>query len=769
VRKGVRAVVAVSSLFPLTASILSAMLALLSALVPGRRGLAILYFILFNVATATWTLTYFVQLNWGRYADPALAPWGVRLDSLLLVLIAFSVSAAPTYWFLFAAAESHRTYWLSGPGLALAHVPMLYTVIVGLTNPWHHLFLRLDSAGRLAAGPLAIPYYLITFGFVGAGTWLLIRHSLTAGTAQGRRQALVLGLAPFVLLAGAGEYALRLASGASRPFNPLPGLFAVLSLILAYEIVRTGLADIVPLSTLSSIMENTDAPLAYLDLDFAFVSVNSAFARRSGHVEAELFGKQYFALFPDPSLRPIFEAVKRTGEPAERKADQTMLRDRAERDLSYWNWSLSAVKDGRGGIEGFVLSLVDVTDEVVERDLRVALDEVAESLHVGFVSDETLCRAVSTVSARLGCESSAIVLQSDDGLRMAQRCERDTVRWEPFDADVYQHVALAMRGQTPVVFEDASADDRVSPSLMAALGVRAGIVAPLLFEREAVGALAFTVRSGPRRFSRVQVDFVQTFASAVTAAVENRRVYEGERRIAETLQESMLSMPEAVDGIDFAHRYRSATETARVGGDFYDLFELEDGRIAVLIGDIAGHGIEAAVATSLVKNTIRAHALDNATPTQIMERTNEIVRRQMEPGQFATACLTVLDRRTGSVSYCNAGHPPTLVKTAGGPVVTLSEHSTILGIVPDVHYPEAKARLAHGDVLVLYTDGVIEARRDGGMFGEERLVGLLAEGPADEPADVVDRIYADVMSYSRNELSDDVALLALRLAEPAGT
>jgi PAS domain S-box-containing protein len=762
-------VVAVSSLFPLAAAILSAMLALLAALVPGRRGLAILFFILFNAATAVWTLTYFAQLNWGRYADPALAPWGTTLDSVLLLLTALSVAATPTYWFLFAASESHRTFWLTGRGLVLAYVPMLYTIVVGLTNPWHHQFLRLDAGGRLAAGPLAIPYYLLTYGFVGAGTWLLVRHSLAAGTAQGRRQALVLGLAPLLLLIGGGEYALRLASGATRPLNPLPGLFAVLSLMLAYEIVRTGLAEIVPLSTLSSIMENTDAPLAYLDLDFAFVSVNSAFAQRSGHVQAELFGKRYFAVFPDPSHRPIFEAVKRTGEPAGRKADPTMLGDRSEQAASYWNWSLSPVKDPRGQIEGFVLSLVDVTDEVVQRDLGTALDEISASLHSGFVSDDTLCEAVAEMGGRLGGEHATIVVRTQDGQRMTQRCERGAVHWEPFDPDVYQHITLAMRRKTPVALEDASADDRVSPSLMRTLGVRAAIAVPLLAEHEAIGALAFTVESGPRRFSRVQLDFAQRFAYAVTAAVENRRVYEGERRIAETLQESMLSMPETVPGIDFAHRYRSATQAARVGGDFYDLFEIEDGRIVVLIGDIAGHGIEAAVATSMVKNTIRAHALDHASTTQIMERTNEIVRLQMEPGHFATACLSVLDPRTGNLSYCNAGHPPTLVKTARGPVVALTEHATVLGVVPDVHYPEGKTRMRPGDVLVMYTDGVIEARRDGGLFGEERLVELLTEAPAAEPARVVDRIYADVVSYARNELSDDVALLALRLAEPSGT
>ncbi|HEY3318120.1 MAG TPA: SpoIIE family protein phosphatase [Coriobacteriia bacterium] len=758
------------SLLPLAAGILAAMLAAMAALVPLRRTPAILFFTLFNVATAVWTLTYFVQINWGHFADPALAPWG-RPDSLLLVFTALSVSAAPTYWFLFAAADSHLRFWLSRPGLVLAHVPLAYTIVVGLTNPWTHLFLTTNAEGKLVPGPLAVPYYALTYGFVVAGTWLLVRHALASGTTAGRRQALMLALAPLVLLTGGVLYAYRMAIGAPLRVNPTPGLFAVLSLALAYQIVRSGLASIVPLSTLSSIMENTDAPLAYLDADFHFVSVNSAFLERSGHIEAELVGRNYFALFPDPSHRLTFDAVKRTGVPTERKADPTMLRDRSGRDVSYWNWSLSPVKrDGRGEIEGFVLSLVDVTDEVLARDLSNALDTLSVSLHAGFASDSTLCDTVSEASERLGCETATMVLRNEHGWRMMQGCGRTEVHWEPFDADVYQHIALALHRARTATIEDASADDRVTPSLMRTLGVRAALVVPLLFEKGAVGAVAFVDGSRPRHFGRVQMDFAQRFASIVTAVMENRRVYEGERRIAETLQESMLSMPQSVAGIDFAHCYRSATEAARVGGDFYDLFDLEDGRIAVLIGDIAGHGIEAAVATSLVKNTIRAHALDDSSPAEVMGRTNEIVRRQMEPGLFATACFSVLDRATGRLSYCNAGHPPTLIKTGAGEVIELTEHSTVLGVLPDIVYPQGEARLAPDDVLVLYTDGVIEARGRGGkQFGEDRLVELLAEEPAHEPIRVVDRIYDDVMSFTGNELSDDMALLAVRLDGTAGS
>src|SRR3990172_6829386 len=143
----------------------------------------------------------------------------------------------------------------------------------------------------------------------------------------------------------------------------------------------------------------------------------------------------------------------------------------------------------------------------------------------------------------------------------------------------------------------------------------------LLVRGEVIGILGFTYDTG-RQFTEAELDFVPKLATSVSLAIENARLYAAERKVAETLQEAFLNMPRQIAGLEFGHIYRSATETARVGGDFYDLFELEPDRVGVLIGDVAGKGLEAAALTSVIKSTVKAYAFENFFPASILAKTN---------------------------------------------------------------------------------------------------------------------------------------------------
>jgi serine phosphatase RsbU (regulator of sigma subunit) len=261
--------------------------------------------------------------------------------------------------------------------------------------------------------------------------------------------------------------------------------------------------------------------------------------------------------------------------------------------------------------------------------------------------------------------------------------------------------------------------------------------------------------------------------STVSLAIDNARLYEEERSVADSLQSAILMLPDCVPGIDFAHAYHSATEAARVGGDFYDIFELERDRIGITIGDISGHGIDAAVLTSLIKNGIRVEATqEDRPPGEVVASANRLLLENSPSEIFATVFYGVLDRGDGTLLYCNAGHTTGCVLTSAGEEKRrLEANSPLAGALPGQTFSLSTARLDPGDLLFLYTDGLTEARRDGEFFGEERLFSVLASANAPTAAETVESVMAEVMSFAGDKLRDDLAILCVRLPaeEPVGS
>ena len=255
------------------------------------------------------------------------------------------------------------------------------------------------------------------------------------------------------------------------------------------------------------------------------------------------------------------------------------------------------------------------------------------------------------------------------------------------------------------------------------------------------------------------------FTNQAASAIRNAERYEAERNIADILQETLLTMPEKIEGIDLGYLYHSATEAARVGGDFYDLFELKHGKIGILIGDVSGKGIEATALTTVVKNTIKAHSYEDGTPARVMSKTNDLLVRVSAPGNFVTVFFGILETATGKLSYCSAGHSPAMIKRGSGGVELLEKHSPVIGAFSGMHYRSSRVALAKGDILVLYTDGVIEARCDGELYGEERLVKLVGSLEPIAAREMPQAIFSDVKACSHDKLSDDIAILSLSLKD----
>lgn len=260
-----------------------------------------------------------------------------------------------------------------------------------------------------------------------------------------------------------------------------------------------------------------------------------------------------------------------------------------------------------------------------------------------------------------------------------------------------------------------------------------------------------------------EIGLLTAFGNEVSTVLENAQLYENERVVADTLQQALLTLPERVHGVSFAHLYHSATQTARVGGDFYDLFEIGNGCVGIVIGDVAGKGLDAAVMTSLVKNTVRAHAEEpGKSPARVVALTNELMVKESRSDSFVTLCVGYLDSSDGTFAYCNAGHTTALLLRNDGSVQRLGSTSPLVGAFPGLSFEHALTRLALNETVLLYTDGLTEARRDRDLFGEKRLVQLLTDLDSTDPGKIVERALDAVLRFTGGELSDDLAILAVR-------
>jgi len=260
-------------------------------------------------------------------------------------------------------------------------------------------------------------------------------------------------------------------------------------------------------------------------------------------------------------------------------------------------------------------------------------------------------------------------------------------------------------------------------------------------------------------------EVVGVFAAArdITALKE----LEEQRNIASVLQAALLDIPREMPGLRFGHLYLSATQGARVGGDFYDVFRVKGNRVVVLIGDVSGHGVEAARIATLVKDVVHAFSHESPRPRLVLRRANDLLLERQTPG-FITLFLGVLDPGTETLTYCSAGHPNALLRSDGGAITSLKAASAPLGVFASYTWEESRVRLGRDHLLFLYTDGAMEARRGPDFFGQERLAQALGRWTDLSPEHVPEAMLEEVLAFSGGQLRDDVALLALQLDRTPG-
>lgn len=349
-----------------------------------------------------------------------------------------------------------------------------------------------------------------------------------------------------------------------------------------------------------------------------------------------------------------------------------------------------------------------------------------------------------------------------------------------------------LRSGQPLRVDDVAGDSRFYGGVdeRSGLVTRNLICAPLRSRGGVIGVLQVLNCRDRATFDDSDLRFLDALAGSVAVAIENagfhaqlqaqvaqleRAVHEHneliairrELDVAREIQESILprrfpAFPERAE-IDL---FATMVPAKEVGGDFYDFFFVDDDRVALVVGDVSGKGVPAALFMAVSRTLVKSVALEGVAPSACLARVNRLLCGDNEAEMFVSIFYALLDLRDGAVAYANGGHNrPFVVRGNGASEMLPSTNGTVLGVLDDLDYSEATTRLAPGESLFLYTDGVTEAFDvSGRMFGEDRLAQALA-ARANASAEVcVQGVVADVARFAGDApQSDDVTALAVVL------
>jgi PAS domain S-box-containing protein len=468
------------------------------------------------------------------------------------------------------------------------------------------------------------------------------------------------------------------------------------------------------------------------------------------------------ALDPDqePEVRERWRQSLRSGEPF---AAECRLREGASGRYRWFLVNAVPVRGRRDEVVAWIGTCTDVDAQKRLEEREAFLARAGERLGASLDVTATVAAMKNLLIPRFA-ERTWVALLDDDGRYVLTGLgstdlgdELDARRWlgAPIQSALHDPVAAIVAGGDPVVLEQP---DLFPDPWARDVAANAAMVVPLVNGDLAIGVLVMARTSG-RAYDAGDVGLVREFARRAALSLEHARLYERERTTADALQRAMLpSQLPLLDGVKFSASYSAASESQRVGGDFYDAFELPDGRVALTIGDVTGHGLEAAVIMGEIRQALRAASFESADPSAILDRASRLL---IASGRtvFVTAIFGVLDPVTGRFAYATAGHPPPLLDD-GYELRKLSSSGLPIGLRDDEGVDFA-IRLRAPCTLVMFTDGLMEFARD--LDDGERRIEDAIRTLAREH---IDHLAAALMKavLGEDEPTDDIAILTVTIA-----
>jgi phosphoserine phosphatase RsbU/P len=418
--------------------------------------------------------------------------------------------------------------------------------------------------------------------------------------------------------------------------------------------------------------------------------------------------------------------------------------------------------------------VLGAVERVVERwfskdrmDVQNALKHLSHDILTTLDSRSLREKIIRTLQETLSLDAVELLHASGEGLFMPFGSDGRTV----FRSNE-EWIRLLRESDGPVGFDQLSMELKDEKSLARLRRLNAFLLVPLVVRDRLAGILILGEKTTGTRFTTEDMSMLSALSGQIAIAMENARLYnetlekqriEEDLRLAQEIQKNLL--PRSTPQGD---RYELAgfnLPSREVGGDYYDFIQLGNGRIGIVIGDISGKGVPAAILMSNLQATFRISALHAGNSAEAMHLVNNQIVQTTSVEKFATLFYGVFDARDRSFEYTNAGHNYPVLRHRGGDRIFLSEGGLVVGVLKDTAYRATRIRLEPGDVLVFYTDGVTEARdgRDE-EFGEQRLVNAISSN-CEKPAEaLLETILDSVSEYSGDNLqSDDLTLVVMKV------
>lgn len=426
---------------------------------------------------------------------------------------------------------------------------------------------------------------------------------------------------------------------------------------------------------------------------------------------------------------------------------------------------------------------ISITNRKLYDRLKSRVEELSSLYEISQLAtskrhqNDLLNYSLSIVARVMGCSRCSILLHdaAEDILKVeaAIGIEKETMKSirVGMENDISARVFRTMKF---ILSEDIDRDPRFGRNKRFRYTSRSFVTVPMRTKEKMIGVLNVTDKENGKTFTIFDVQLLQTIANQISEVYENSRLYiqeqekinmEKELEVTSRLQQAIIPKRFPVrDDLDMYAFNHSAKE---VGGDFYDYFEGTSGgqKLSALIADVSGKSVPAALFMAVCRSTIRAQAFDqNRSPAEILNISNNLIMHDSESAMFVTCFFFSYDRENRMITYSNAGHNPPLLIRAGGGIERLHTRGKPLGVIANEAYEERQAAVRPGDLLVLFTDGIVEANNEqNDEYGDARFEQVLLGVRTQTPREIADRITAEVNSFVGDEPQfDDMTLFIIK-------
>jgi PAS domain S-box-containing protein len=471
---------------------------------------------------------------------------------------------------------------------------------------------------------------------------------------------------------------------------------------------------------LHTVMDSLFTFVGLLDPDGTLLEANRAALAASGLEPADVIGRPFTEAYwwsHDAAVRDrLAEAIRRAREGSRSRFDVEARIGPTDRIVLDFQL-VPLVEDGV--VTALVPSAIDITQRMAVTAQTAALAALAGQVNRATTPDAVASASAAGAAATVGASFATVALADERTRRLVLWHQPGTPRdvaeaWSEMPLSGTTPIQEAIATGAMVVVGDADDRRQRTPdaaSAMAQLGLGTTIAVPLRRSDEVVvGAIGIGWPSSQPPDQRV-ADQLRTVADLVAQGVERAQLAELRHRLVLELHDQLLRPPPEIAGLDIAVRYRPATAALGFGGDWYDVVEIPSGATALVIGDVVGHGVEAAARMATLRGLLRTLLRQDVAAEHLPFRVDELLDEEAR-GFAATAVVAILDAARREVRYVRLGHPPLLLRRADGTVEQLTGgHQPGIGVAPGLS-TVGSAPVEPGDTLVLYTDGLVERPRE---------------------------------------------------------